>query len=241
MFLEKADKEPDDDDGYEERDDPADRQHRGVVFRKGLGVFLVQVPKGFDGSAKHCRHGEEKGKFGRRAPRERLAQTADDGCAAPAETRQHDRKHLEAADLECGRIRNIAFRLDPRMIEPAVDEEENDPAANHDIGYKIEVIEFGIDPFLQQKTENDRGDHRNDQLQIKAEPRKVEEFPVIDDHDSEYRKELDDDLKHIRKGRIVYANDRVGEFHVRSGTDGQEFGQTFHDRQDDCLNYRHMA
>ena len=54
--------------------------------------------------------------------------------------------------------------------------------------------------FLEQQPKNDRGNHRNDQLDIKTDPCKVKEFSIIDDHHGQDRKELDDDLEQIRKG-----------------------------------------
>src|SRR5580692_647429 len=126
------------------------------------------------------------------------------------------------------------------MPEPTVHKKEYNSTADHHRGDEVQVLERRINVLLEEEPEDDRRNNRNDQLYIKADPCKVEEFFIIDDHHSQDRKELDADLEQIRKRGLADPDNRVGEFHVSGRTNGQKFRQSFHDGQDDGLDDRHI-
>src|SRR5579871_5307114 len=101
MFLEKADKKPDDKNGYQEGHHSAQGQQGNVVFCQDVGMLLMHVPEALDRCGYHGGYGKKKREFSRGLTGQTLAQAADDGGAGTAEPGQHDRNDLETADLEC--------------------------------------------------------------------------------------------------------------------------------------------
>src|ERR1700748_3359040 len=215
MFLEETDEETDDQDGDEKSDDTAQAKHRSIVLAQYIGMLLVHIPQTLDRSRQHGRYSQEEGKLGRSLAGQFLAHAPDNGRPTPAEARQQNGQYLETADPECNPIGHLPFVFYRRPRKPPVDKQEQDTTPDHDRSNKIQVVQIFVDLLFQQHAKNNRGDQRDDQLDIESEAGKIEEFLIINHHYRQDGEQLDHNLEQVRERRIRDPDDRVGEFHVR--------------------------
>ena len=204
-------------------------------------MIFIYIPETLYGSGEHGGNGQEERKFSGCSPAESLAHTANDGRCAPAEPWKKDGQYLEATDPESDCIGYLFFIVDRGVGKEPVYEEEEDTSDDHHCSDKVQVAQCVVDMFFEKEPEYEGWDHRNDQLDIKAQPGEIEEFLVIDHHNGEDGCQLDNDLEHIRKRSGCYADDRIRELHVGGGRDREELGQPFYDRENDSLDDCHVG
>src|SRR5579864_5650336 len=222
----------------DEGGDEADREALRVERREQRAIPDEVV----DAGREERRDREEEREFRRGRARKAEQHAADDRRAGSRRSGDQ-RQRLRAADLECigpahridaidpyGRRRKSSAALDPQDDERADDEGQRDRDRREQVA---------LDGAREEQAEYCRGQECDEQVEHETlrervvaesgdgadQPRAI--FPAH----REDRASLDHDLEHL--GALAgVAEQRSGDDQVARGRDGQEFGETLDDAQD---------